>query len=57
MKEIMFKIKFDDGSGYEGHGDSTTQLIKGGIENYLQIDLEDDDVIKQGWTVEVVQNI
>lgn len=54
MKEIIIKIKFDDEGGYKGHGDDTAELIVQGIENYMNIDLESDGVIKKGWTVELV---
>jgi hypothetical protein len=54
MKEVIIKIQFDDEGGYKGHGDDVAELIKDGIETYLQIDLEGDGVIKEGWIVEVV---
>lgn len=56
MKEIILKIQFDDEGCYKGHGDNTGELIKEGLEQYLQIDLQGDNVIKKGWTVEVVHN-
>jgi hypothetical protein len=55
MKEITIKIKFDDEGGYKGHGDDTAELILHGIDNYMNIDLESDGVIKEGWTVELVK--
>ena len=56
MKEIVLKIRFDDEGCYKGHGDDTAELIKEGLEQYFQIDLEGDDVIKEGWVVEIVSN-
>ena len=56
MKELILKIKFDDKGGYKGHGDDTAELIKEGVEQYLEIDLESDGVIKKGWSVEIVSN-
>ncbi len=56
MKEITIKIKFDDTDGYKGHGDNTTQLIKEGLQNFMEIDLEHDGVIKNGWIVDVIDN-
>lgn len=55
MKEIIIKIKFDDEGGYKGHGDNTAELIVNGLEIFLSIDLEGDNVIKKGWTVELVE--
>jgi hypothetical protein len=54
MKEITIKITFDDTKGYKGHGDDVPELIKNGIENFMQIDLEGDGVIKNDWTVEII---
>jgi hypothetical protein len=48
MKEITIKIKFDDEGCYKGHGEDTSELIKNGVEQYLQYDLEGDNVIKKG---------
>jgi hypothetical protein len=54
VKEIVIKIEFDDDGGYKGHGDDTPELIKKGIETYLEIDMEGDGVIKKGWQVEII---
>jgi hypothetical protein len=51
------KIQFDDEGCYKGHGDDTAELIKEGLKQYLQIDLQGDNVIKKGWTVEAVLNV
>ena len=56
MKEIILKIQFDDEGCYKGHGNDTAKLIKEGLEQFLQIDLQGDNVIKKGWTVDVVPN-
>jgi hypothetical protein len=56
MKEITIKITFDDKDGYKGHGENIPELIKTGLENFMQIDLEGDGVIKKGWTVNIVEN-
>lgn len=53
MKEILLKIQFVDEGCYKGHGDNTTELIKNGLEQYLQIDLQGDNVIKS-WNIEIV---
>ena len=53
MTTILIKIQFDDEGGYKGCGDDTVELIKNGIENFMEIDLEHDGVIKEGWSVEV----
>lgn len=55
MTELILKITFDDTDGYKGHGDNTSELIKMGIEETMQYSLEDDSVIKEGWTVEIVE--
>lgn len=57
MKEVTLKIQFDDEGCYKGHGDDTAELIKEGLKQYLQIDLQGDNVIKKGWTVEAVLNV
>jgi hypothetical protein len=54
MKELVLKIKFDDEGCYKGYGDNTAELIENGIIQYLEIELESDGVIKEGWSVEVV---
>jgi hypothetical protein len=54
MKELVLKIKFDEEGCYKGHGDNTSELIENGIIQYLEIELESDGVIKEGWSVEVV---
>lgn len=54
MKELVLKIKFDDEGCYKGRGDDTSKLIEEGIKQYLKIELEYDDIIKKGWSVEVV---
>ena len=51
MKELVLKIKFDDKGCYDGHGDAS-EAIKSGLEQYMQMDLESDGVIKEGWSVE-----
>jgi hypothetical protein len=56
MKELVLKIKFDDEGCYKGHGDNTAELIENGIIQYLEIELESDGVIKEGWSVEVVSS-
>jgi hypothetical protein len=56
MKELVLKIKFDDEGCYKGHGDNTSELIENGIIQYLEIELESDGVIKEGWSVEVVSS-
>jgi hypothetical protein len=53
MKEILIAVKFDDDGGYKGHGADTSKLILYEIERYMQIDLEDEKVVKKGWTVEL----
>lgn len=55
MKEITIKITFDDKDGYKGHGENVSELIKHGVENFMEIDLEGDGVIKKGWTVNVIE--
>ncbi len=57
MKEVIIKIKFDDEGGYKGHGDDTAKLIVQGLERYMEIDLEGDRVVKNGWVVELVRAI
>jgi hypothetical protein len=54
MKEIVIKIQFDDTNGYKGHDEDTAELIKIGIEQYLEIDLQGDGVIKKNWSVEII---
>lgn len=54
MKEIVIKIIFDEGS-YKGHGDDTSKLILNGIEQYLEYDLESDNVIKDNWKVKILE--
>ena len=56
MKKITLEIEFDDSMGYKGHGDDTVELIKNGLENFLDIDLVSDGVIKEGWTVTLKTN-
>ena len=56
MKELVLKIKFDDEGCYKGHGDDISELIEEGIKQFLEIELESDGVIKEGWTVEVVSS-
>jgi len=56
MKKITLEIEFDDSMGYKGHGDDTAELIKNGLENFLDIDLVSDGVIKEGWTVTLKTN-
>lgn len=57
MKEITIKIWFDDQGGYKGHGDDTVELILDGLNNFMDIDLESDGVIKKGWKVELVEAV
>lgn len=56
MKEIIFKIVFDDTDGYKGHGEDTAELIKTSIENEIQMSLEGDGVIKEGWKLEIIED-
>ena len=55
MKEILIKICYDDEYCYKGYGKDTNELIKNGIKQYIEIDLEGDGVVKKGWTIEVVK--
>lgn len=55
MKELILKITFDDTDGYKGHGDDTSEIIKDIIEREMEMELEDDDVIKSGWKVEEIK--
>lgn len=54
LKEILIKVTFDDTDGYKGHGEDTADLIKKGLETFMEIDLEGDKVIKPDWSVAVV---
>ncbi len=56
MKELVFKIKFDDEGCYKGHGDDTAELIEEWVKQFLEIELESDGVIKEGWSVEVLSS-
>ena len=56
MRELVLKIKFDDEGCYKGHGDDTAELIENSIIQYLEIELESDGVIKEGWSVEVLSS-
>jgi len=51
MKEFLIKVKFDDDGGYKGHGEDTIKLILNGLKTYMEYDLEDDNVIKSNWSV------
>lgn len=50
------KIKFDDEGCYKGYGDDISELIEEWIKQFLEIELESDGVIKEGWVVEVVSS-
>lgn len=56
MKKIILEITFDD-SNYNKSSEnkSTTQIIKDNIEKHMQIDLQHEHIIKEGWEVKVVQ--
>ena len=56
MRELVFKIKFDDEGCYKGHGDDTAELIEEWVKQFLEIELESDGVIKEGWSVEVLSS-
>lgn len=51
MKKITLEIEFDDTDGYKGHGDDTTELIIEVIKREIEVSLEHDGVIKEGWKV------
>jgi hypothetical protein len=53
MKEIIIKVKFDDKDGYKGYGNDVSDLISQGLKNYMEYDLEQDGVIKSGWSVTI----
>ena len=54
IKEVTIKIKFDDTDGYKGHGDDIGEIIKRILENEIDINLVDDKVIKDNYTVEII---
>ena len=54
MRTVTIKVSFDDDGGYKGHGDKVEDLIALGLNNFMNVDLEGDGVIKNGWTVELV---
>lgn len=56
MKTVTFKITYDDKGGYKGHGEDISTLIQAGIETYMEIDLAGDKVIKENYTVELIEN-
>lgn len=53
-KEIYLKVTFNDEDGYKGHGDDTSEIIRYLLEREMEMELENDDVIKEGWKVEIV---
>jgi len=54
MTELIIKIVYDDSDCYNGCGDDTTEIIKNGIEQFMQIDLKDDGIIKDDFSVEII---
>ncbi len=54
MTELIIKIVYDDSDCYKGCGDDTTEIIKNGIEQFMQIDLKDDGIIKDDFSVEII---
>ncbi len=55
MKEIIIKITYNDRGCYKGHGENTSELILDGVKQFMEIDMEGDSVVKEGWKVEVVK--
>jgi hypothetical protein len=53
MREITVKLKFEE--DYCGYNADIPHIIQYALENYMKIDLEDDQIIKKGWTVEVTE--
>ncbi len=54
MKEIMIKITYNDEGGYKGHGEDTPKLILDGVKQFMEIDMEGDNVVTKGWKAKVV---
>ena len=56
MKEVIIKFKFNDEGGYKGHGDDVAEIIYSILKREIEIELEGDRVVKEGWKLEVVNN-
>ena len=54
-KVIFLKVTFNDENGYKGHGDDTREIIRYLLEREMEVSLEHDDVIKEGFKVELVE--
>lgn len=53
-KTITFTVEFDDENGYKGHGEDTYELIECACKTEIEIGLEHDGVIKEGWKLMVI---
>jgi hypothetical protein len=57
MKELIIKILYDDENCYKGHGDDTEEILLNTIKTNIEMDLVDDDVIKDNWSIEILNKI
>lgn len=55
MKKITLEIEYDDTNGYKGHGDDTIELIIQACKNEIEVGLEHDGVIKEGWKITLIE--
>jgi hypothetical protein len=53
VKELTIKIFYDDQGGYQGHGEAKEVIINS-IKTAMDFDLEQEEVIKPGWRLEII---
>lgn len=55
MRELTIKIKFEeDCLGYNEDIPFSVECI---LNKYIKLDLEEDQIVKKGWTVEVTETV
>jgi hypothetical protein len=62
MTELVLKIKFDDkgcykfddGGCYKGQANDNAKDIYESIKQFMATELQFNDIIKEGWSVEVI---
>jgi len=53
MRELMLKIRYEEGDDHNPNEDTIEEIMVNGLELYLDVDMETEGIIKKGWSVQV----
>jgi hypothetical protein len=54
MEELIIKVKYEKSKNHNPNEGTINEIIAHGLELYMEMDMEADDIVKEGsWSVEI----